>query len=106
MVLQSGTNPTLDVVRFVGETVVFECDLGARIMTGSVVQWSTRSGLDLPLERVVFADSNTTLIITDLMYPIDRDGYVCIVTLPDGVRNRVTYDLIINRKCSIAIELL
>ncbi len=97
MVLTSGFNPTILRVLAVGDTAVFECDIGQeRIAVGSIVDWSTRSGLSLPLERVVFADRNTTLILTDLRLPSDRDGYVCRVRQPTGQRLIVTYDLVLN----------
>ena len=96
MVLQPGTNPTLDAVHFVGDTAVLECDTGGRIAPGSTVTWGTRSGLPLPFERVRFTCDNATLVITNLTLPNDRDGYECIVQMPDGLRSRVTYDLILN----------
>ena len=80
-----------------GDTAVFECDIGReRIPDGSLLDWSTRSGLPLPLDRVIFSDRNTTLIITGLSLPSDRDGYVCRVRQPNGQRLRVTYDLFLN----------
>lgn len=96
VVLTSGFNPTLSVNHFVGETAVFECDVGERIIPGSIIEWSTRSGFPLPADRIVFSDRNTTLIITDLMLPNDRDGYVCRVAMANGQRFILTYDLILN----------
>ncbi len=96
MVLTPGFNPTVERVMFVGDTAVFECDVGERITEGSIIDWSTRSGFPLPLDRIVFADRNTTLIITDLSLPSDREGFVCRVRLANGQRRILTYDLVLN----------
>lgn len=96
VVLTPGFNPTVERSVLVGDTAVFECDVGERITEGSIVDWSTRSGLPLPADRIVFADRNTTLIITDLRLPGDRDGYVCRVRLANGQRRILTYDLLLN----------
>ena len=99
VITDENANPTLNVVYFVGDTAVLECDLGERIEPGSMVMWRTGSGVDLPEDRVVIVDRNTTLIIKDLMFPSDRDTFECIITLPNGGRSRLRYDLILNREC-------
>ncbi len=95
VVFATGFNPTVPRFMFVGDTAVFECNIGTMIPDGSIVDWSTRSGLPLPMDRIVYADRNTTLIITDLL-PSDRDSYVCRVIQPDGGRGILIYDLILN----------
>lgn len=96
MVHQVGTNPTIREVFFVGDTAVLECNVSETIEPGSVVTWTTRSGLPLPLERVVFASNKATLIIKNLTLPNDRDGYECRVQFPNGRRSRITYDIVLN----------